>query len=198
MISAWPRNSQMLSAVDRFLGMSSKGVKQRLLFTRTIFGPLHKDFYITNWLIEEGFLTLKEKPDGIRSAFFRHPWGRRLGCWLDRVGEKTIGSLLPRKLTKRFLRQVFPGYHGMLPWIDWSKTKAYFPTIGDQSIHINLRGRDPMGIVEQGSPEEVKSLIEELEPWVKSGGSREFIRGKRFTRRVPANSPDMVIEMRTK
>jgi len=37
------------------------------------FGPLHKYFYITNWLLENGFLVLKNKTIGklIRIIFFR-------------------------------------------------------------------------------------------------------------------------------
>jgi predicted AlkP superfamily phosphohydrolase/phosphomutase len=42
-------------------------------------------------------------------------------------------------------------------WVDWSRTRAYFSSVG--GIRVNLRGREPEGIVPDGEYDRVRSEI---------------------------------------
>jgi len=86
-------------------------------------GPLRKNFYINKWLREEGFLKLKDEVQGLKSSGFRIRFSRS---------------------TK--IKEIEPADQ-----IDWSQTKAYSSWMGDERIvRINVKGREPQGIVERG------------------------------------------------
>ena len=86
------------------------------------FTRMHTRVNLSDWLIKEGYLVLRE--------------------------DSKINS--PTKLE-----------HEM---IDWEKTKVFAVGAYDGQIFINLKGRDPSGLVE---PEEYDKLINELEEKIK-------------------------------
>jgi predicted AlkP superfamily phosphohydrolase/phosphomutase len=58
-------------------------------------------------------------------------------------------------------------YKNSFPDLDWQKTRAFsLPTDRNSHIRINLRGREPMGIVEPGG--EYASLLDQLEAELKA------------------------------
>ena len=85
----------------------------------------------------------------------------------------------------------------MVPLIDWSKTKAYFPTIGGRGLHINLQGREMAGIVPQGPPYEQvrRDLIEKLDLWIRSGVIKGIHRREEiYHGDYVGNAPDLITE----
>lgn len=127
-------------------------------------GPLYAEISINRWLLDQGLLALKQAHgfgDWYRTTF------RRLG--ITRSG---IISHLGWPLVNRFKR-LLPGWaEQLVPWphaglidqVDWSRTKAYsYGSIGQ--IHINLKGREPHGIVEPGAEYEelVNHIVDQLE-----------------------------------
>lgn len=96
------------------------------------FGDFQKTFYLNNWLAGHGFLAFKGvgRPTPIRRLMHAVDW-------------RGVKRLLPRP----FLRRV---RHSMRGRIDWPRTRAYAAPIHHQGIYINLRGREPQGIVEPG------------------------------------------------
>lgn len=78
------------------------------------FSPYYRAFNLNTWLLENGYLTLKEDAD----------------------------------------RDADPGF---LSLVDWSKTRAY--NFGFCGLYLNLKGRDPMGIVE---PSQADALVDEI------------------------------------
>jgi len=123
-------------------------------------GPIHRIIDLNVWLMEQGYLVLK------RSL------GTRLRYFLWRRGF-TIAALL--HLFTRIIRRR-PTIKGKTPFaaltafrigqrrplllsfndVDWSRTRAYAKT-GTGQIVINLRGREPDGIVEPGAVYEALS-----------------------------------------
>ncbi len=186
--------------VDRFIGdlLNKFGDEVSLvIYSDHGAGPLYKDFYITNWLIEEGFLVLRERPGGFKNAISLHPWMRQMGSFLSRFDINRLRYFIPLKILKKFMRLVFPGYQKMAALIDWSRTKAYYPTIGGQGLHINLQGREPGGLVQQGLPYEEmrRDLIEKLDPWVKSGAVKKIHRREEiYEGDCVGNAPDLIVE----
>lgn len=177
--------------VDRFLGDVLKQLEKDVplvIYSDHGFGPLHKYFYITNWLLENGFLALKDNFKPVS----------RIGALIHRIGINRLKHFVPLKLLKKLLRQVFPGYHQLIPLIDWNRTRAFFPTVAGQSIYVNLKGRECMGIVPPGKCyEEVRERIaEKLDQWVRAGIIDKIYRREEvYDGTYVENAPDLVIEM---
>lgn len=116
------------------------------------FGPLEKLFFVNKWLEEVGLLRIKSK---LSARKFRVSLTN-----LHRILTKIAGvSDLP-EWTKRIPLPIPKmQIRDRSELINWQKTKAY----GNQSgININLRGREPHGIVERGSEcEDLLTFIQE-------------------------------------
>ncbi|MEZ5990874.1 MAG: alkaline phosphatase family protein [Planctomycetota bacterium] len=85
------------------------------------FLPFYRAVNLNRWLIENGYLVLKEK-----------------------TGAPTMA-------------QLFDNDSGYYDPYDWSKTRAY--ALGLSKIYINLKGREPEGIVEEADAEKLKAEI---------------------------------------
>lgn len=120
-------------------------------------GPLRKRINLNKWLINNGYMKLSKpilnKNDG---GYFL----------LQNILIKRIGTLkifyklyqkLPKKVKEYLRKKVQPRLVVETESIDWKNTKAYFS--GYNGININLKGREPEGIVDR---EEYKSLISEI------------------------------------
>ncbi len=156
------------------------------------FGPSYKRLNIPGWLVEHGYTTPLRK-------------GKSL---VSRAIDATIGSVIrftpfgfrqfikerfPRLAAKAVTRVFFEG-------IDWSRTRAY--TIGEfRSIYINLKGRQPQGIIEPGEEYEAlrDELIEKLsaledptsgEPIVQRVYRREEV----YSGELLDRSPDLIVD----
>jgi len=114
------------------------------------FGPYTADFFVNRWLEEEGFLVRRRPPywtwgrTTLADALARlglDAFGRRLG----RLGRLPVAR--PKRKTRGDLRDVV-----------WPRTRAFSALHG---ICLNLRGREPQGIVEPG--EEARRTLAEIE-----------------------------------
>jgi len=111
----------------------------------------HQVFCLQEWLMKVGLLKIKEKDP------------RNVGFWLSRMGvslEKLMTLMSAhRKLLGlgRWIWSTFQLDSFIASSADWSKTRAY-PAQG--GIYINLKGREPHGIVEPGKDyEEVREFL---------------------------------------
>lgn len=118
------------------------------------FGPLYKSFFVNNWLLEKGYLKLRHtmpwRIHGTTSSFQNILSKLRLGF---------IARFLPDRVKRLTLPRLKVSPKNWKELVDWNKTKAYSAdTLG---ISINLKGREPQGIVGQG--EEADALLQKLE-----------------------------------
>lgn len=113
------------------------------------FGPTCHDVYINNWLNEVGLLKFKKlkykktKKQNLMSI-------EKLSHVLHRLGIINLVSILPENLLykiKEFLPSEQHLNKKMIKEVDWANTKAWFSSLSGQSISINLKGRQPQGIV---------------------------------------------------
>ncbi|MGB7932473.1 MAG: alkaline phosphatase family protein, partial [Gammaproteobacteria bacterium] len=122
-------------------------------------GPLQSGVNINAWLAREGFLAFRGAGTGAASKPYA---GKRMRSAVAQARKQVQGALqnrLPKSmyyLANRYL-------HGAKSWvqsyvvnsgIDWAGTRA-FSRGKEGNIYINLRGRDPHGIV---SPREYAGL----------------------------------------
>jgi predicted AlkP superfamily phosphohydrolase/phosphomutase len=75
------------------------------------------------------------------------------------VGLGWLPRLLPQRL-KRTVPQALSSFGKVAERIDWSRTRAYCPSAPGSGVWVNLRGREPQGIVEPGA--EYERVVEEV------------------------------------
>lgn len=123
-------------------------------------GPLHNYFLVNEWLKKSGFLALRDsRPHNSYSEVWLWRGKNFLLKNFPHLSEK-MASALPRRFTSRFLvkGQLRNSYQELINRVDWTKTKAY--GIGsDGAIFVNLKGREPNGIVAKEDYETVRSEI---------------------------------------
>jgi predicted AlkP superfamily phosphohydrolase/phosphomutase len=128
------------------------------------FGPFHKYIYLNNWLLENGLLCLKQGfRTRLKQALF---WKGITPSFVYGVLDKLGGVRVAFKASKKQRHDLLSTF--FLSWkdIDWTRTKAYsFGNVGQ--VFINLRGREPQGIVEPGTEyeelrEQIVSMLSEL------------------------------------
>jgi predicted AlkP superfamily phosphohydrolase/phosphomutase len=110
------------------------------------FGPLEKRLHLNEWLRREGLLFYRR----MASSPLSPRLVRRL-LKLDRFG---VRRLLPRGIRSRYIPEKLAArtLSARFGDINWERTKAYGATLSEQclGLHINLKGREPNGIVSLG------------------------------------------------
>jgi predicted AlkP superfamily phosphohydrolase/phosphomutase len=124
------------------------------------FGPTSSTtIYLNRYLAELGLLTYRpSRAAGLGGLLAQTVRG------LDRILRGTLSSAQKKRLAQLFpqLRVRWEASLTALDAIDWSTTKAYCSEVlaSPANIWINLKGRQPQGIVEPGG--EYEALIEFL------------------------------------
>lgn len=124
------------------------------------FGPLEKYFHVNTWLWRRGFLRFKSTPlTWAKESLFRlgaTPLNvYRLLRRLRQAGN--VAQTVRRR--KEWVRSLLDRWFISFEDVDWSRTRAY--SVGNVGpIFVNLRGREPEGIVEPG--QEYEEVLEEL------------------------------------
>lgn len=117
-------------------------------------GAFHKAVCINQWLMRLGLLKLKSDPITIFKLWMaRTNFVLKVYKLLNKLGIGKIGLFFPKQKRDTLINSFLS-----LNDIDWKKTKAY-STGYMGKIFINLKGREPNGIVEPNS-REYKELIE--------------------------------------
>lgn len=142
------------------------------------FGPLNQIVFLNEWLREKGYLVFKE---GSRSNY-----------------KDSVLNLM-RLVLKKFglMDNLLPPLG--LKGVDWAKTKVYFLGVSDD-LFINLKGREPEGIVNPGG--EYEELLDEvatgLEHMTLPGDLKPIEKVYKSNKLYPDNShsPDLLIKCR--
>ncbi len=124
------------------------------------FGPAHGTFAVNTWLEKNNFLKPRDKIH--RRANATLLWIRDfLLAHLSPSLVRLVTKFLPLAIVKRLTvsEALADNMRAVYDSIDWSRTKAY--GMGMQGmIYINLKGREPWGIVEPGR--EYESVRDEI------------------------------------
>ena len=115
------------------------------------FGPIHRFFSMNIWLMEHGYLHLKNDPvSAFKRAWFSLGFTPvlfyRLSMALGLARHRLAGGFHSRQRMQMLLNRFFLSLEN----VDWSKTLAYSRGNYGQ-IYINLKGREPSGCVNPGS-----------------------------------------------
>ncbi len=163
------------------------------------FGPLLGFIHLNNWLREQGYLVVRQDPlTVLRCALFRLGFTPEMAHQLSQSLGLDLRYKVNRGQSFKFLRRLFLSFDN----VDWSRTRAYaLGHIGQ--VFINLRGRQPQGVVTPGS--EYEALRDEL--IVELLGLKHPTSGERLIARVyrreelysgaqVGNLPDLLLEPR--
>lgn len=149
------------SIIDKAIGnffkiFDTEGKANKMIFSDHGGGPITTEFYVNEWLKKEGFLKLKKEKVrnfGAESivSFLQF---LKIDLIVAKILPYSIQNKIKEKLPKKIVR--FQDAE-----IDWVNTVAYssFPSSG--SIRINLKGREPEGVVSIDELQKIESQIKE-------------------------------------
>lgn len=185
--------------IKRFLDTISEDTTV-ILVSDHGFGGLYMDFSINRYFHDIGILKLKPRPPAafntellrtIKTALKKLTYRMGIGQWVDHI--------VPDWLR---LKSLTPTIGTGLGNVDWSQTKAYFCSLSGQNVWINLKGRQPKGIITQGDEYETlrNELIETLytvkDPkTLKKIIQRIYKKEEIYTGDFVSNAPDLIIDM---
>ncbi|MCF6153680.1 MAG: hypothetical protein E3K36_00195 [Candidatus Brocadia sp.] len=124
-------------------------------------GPEKGAFYVNNWLHEQGFLAFRKIFSPLRRIRFPHIFYKVL----RRLGFRGVAWTVPLDKLKTLGKVIDPREGFNIPFfVNWKKTTAYSGSQLEQGIYINLKGREPLGIVERGKEYEAvrDSILKKL------------------------------------
>jgi predicted AlkP superfamily phosphohydrolase/phosphomutase len=162
--------------------------------------PLHTYFCVMNWLADEGFLALRPEALGRRGLAAAGVDSRAIARGLRRAGLGWLPRLVPRGV-KRRVPQALTSFQKVADRIDWSRTRAYCPSAPGSGLWLNVRGREPHGIVAPGAEYErtVEELRERLLAFRDPSTGAAVVtaahrREEAYSGPYVANGPDLLVE----
>jgi len=164
MRKAWPLIQRCYETMDAAIGYRLDRLAEGtilLLVSDHGFQAVNTWFNANRWLADQGFLRFSEGQVGrTKSTLARIGLSREsikaLIRRVDRFGLRRHVGRLTRATISRKLGETLA-----VP-IDWPQTVAYSGTRTSEGIYINLKGREPHGIVEPGDEyEEARTRIME-------------------------------------
>jgi predicted AlkP superfamily phosphohydrolase/phosphomutase len=124
-------------------------------------GQANNFIVLNNWLLETGLLKLKRDPlTRLKAFMFRRGFTlRNVHQVADRLGLARQAEYVAGYFVDHLLKLAFLSFLD----VDWSRSKAYSFGRHLGSVYVNLKGREPQGIVEPGAEyEAVRDEIERL------------------------------------
>ncbi|ACL70476.1 alkaline phosphatase family protein [Halothermothrix orenii] len=198
----WNPVLKIYQAVDRAIGTLKESLDSDdtlYIMSDHGFGPLRYNFHIDTWLLKEGYIKLKKNiPTALKKFLFNlgftketfYPVGEFLYPVLRKYGLlETVLDLVGNP----WLERLFLSSHN----VDWKSTKAYSHSeIGH--IYLNIKGREPRGMLEpEEAEEEREKIIEKLKnlknPFTGKKITSKVFRGEELYHGSKVNgAPDIV------
>ena len=148
---------------DEFIGMILKHIDENytlIIVSDHGFGRIGMYIPLNSWLLKNNFLKVKKIKKSIKSQILKIFLNReRIIFFMDKLKMKKLSKYLPDPILNFFLKHLKLKKSSLdSKDIDWSHTEAY--SLGyPQYIYINLKGREPHGIVEK---KDYKKTVEEI------------------------------------
>ncbi len=122
------------------------------------FSPAYKRLHLNNWLIKQNLMSIRSDDTGGSKSLLKKYANNALRALItdDRKRVRLQGKILSLLRQKKGL-SVFVNLLDSMSRTDWSKTEAYY--LQEWGIRINLKGREPQGIVEKDEYDRVRDDI---------------------------------------
>jgi len=160
------------------------------------FSYSHTNFNVNAWLRERGYIKVKRNIHIKDRALPSIEFIRRILA-RSNTGRKILYKAKNSNISKYILK-LLPSSDINVNKIDWSKTKAYFWDGSFGLIYLNLKGREPEGIVEISERDkiidEIISDIKRLrEPKTGKCPVRAVFKGSDFYNSNDIDIPDIIL-----
>jgi predicted AlkP superfamily phosphohydrolase/phosphomutase len=162
------------------------------------FGPFYCHFNTTGWLLDNGYMAQTSARAGVKRAL------AKLGLLDDATAayrrfRQMVETSAKHGVAKMREQAAAANSGPVYANVDWSRTTAYATL--DGGIRVNLRGREPQGIVErEDAPALVEEISEQLAALVFPNGEPIFEAVLRadevFDGPFAGRGPDIVIPVR--
>jgi predicted AlkP superfamily phosphohydrolase/phosphomutase len=159
------------------------------------FGPLHYNLHLNTWLLQQGYLKLKNSlPSRFKRLAFRLGiTPENLYPWEERLRLLKVGQAFKEDQSYRLLRRFFLSAQN----VDWKRTVAYsYGNVGQ--IYLNRIGREPQGCVPAWrvlplTTEIVEALRAFTNPYTGEAVAETVYRREEiYTERALASGPEIV------
>ncbi len=166
------------SAIGQILRQSGEGCNV-IIASDHGFAPIYKFFYVNKWLQDKGFLHVRNDEKKMYRFKLAFPTIYKI---FKKLGLESVGRILPRWLRSISIPAIKRCPAPFYEWIDWERTKAYASPFG---ININLKGREPEGIVTEHDYKNIRQLIKnDLSKLKDSASGTELIKEVLFKEEV--------------
>jgi len=129
------------------------------------FGPLDYYMHLNAWLVQKGYLKFKRTP-AVLLKHLAYCLGITPLRMLELLRALRLGGRVQQTVSERnaWLKSLVKQVFLSLADVDWTRTTAYSAGYG-APIFVNLKGRQPQGIVEPGAENEalLAQLIADLQ-----------------------------------
>lgn len=146
-----PAVEQYFQAVDQTLGRLLETTDENTyvaIMSDHGMGSIYQFVYLNNWLLKKGYLSLRsDTVTKLKQLAFRLGFTPiNVYDGLVRLGLARLRTQVDHQPREKLLARYFLSLNN----VDWSKTTAY--SVGNiGQIYLNVRGREPHGIIERDS-----------------------------------------------
>jgi predicted AlkP superfamily phosphohydrolase/phosphomutase len=193
-------------AIGRLLEKASKNHEQptyALITSDHGFGRLKYMINLNRWLAEKGFMAFQPMEKN-RLGSIKSKTVKRLATAYRRYLPSKVRAILRKRMGNQNFERMKGEIESALftSGVDWQSTQAYALGAGG-NLYINLRGREPQGIVEPGKEYEklrsevIQALKELKDP--ESGETlveRTYRREELYQGAYVERAPDLIIQWR--
>ncbi len=185
------------TAIQQFLDLLRDNTAVLLVSDHGFGGIGNTAFSLNRWLEQQGYLTFEHRqslPD-------------RVLQFAKQAGVRYLPHSFQEKVFRSGLRSVAQKMESSSRFsgIQWERTRAFSEELNHfPSIHLNVRGREPQGMVEPGaSYERLRSeIIERLGDWRDPETGEVFIREARpredvYNGKYVDLAPDIILDINT-
>ena len=185
---------EVYKKADKFIGSILEHINENctlIVVSDHGFGRIGMYISLSEWLARKNFLKSKKKKEDIRNRILKIFLNRkRVEFFMNRLKMKKLSKYIPDFILEFLLRHLTLKKSSLnLEDIEWEHTKAY--SLGyPQYIYINLKKREPQGIVDV---KDYKKVVDEITRKLKQMDTIDKIFVKRD---IHSNLPDMSVTMK--
>lgn len=152
--------------IDEFLNWLLENINNNInviIMSDHGFGPLQKNLYLNNWLKSKGYLSYKSSILGVMRTILAKIGltPRNIFRLINKIGFAKLVTSINRNIEPILVNKIVKKFVLSLSDIDWSKTKAFYNGTGTGYgfIYLNLKGREPKGVVKKDEYEKVRDVL---------------------------------------
>ncbi|MGQ4892270.1 MAG: alkaline phosphatase family protein [Candidatus Njordarchaeia archaeon] len=188
--------------LDEFVGWILENMEESdtlIICSDHGFSYSHTNFNVNAWLKQKGYLNVR--PNKFRYLHNILPSIETIKRLVTKssIGKRLAYYVKNSEIFTKYILKMFPSKEIDIEKIDWDNTKAYFWDGSFGLIYLNLKGREPRGIVDIAERDRlINSIINDLkelkDPKTGQSPIRNVYRGDVFYGSDNINIPDIVLE----